>query len=132
MEMAVFILIVVGCVLCYVLSTSYNQRIKEKYCTECVNWCQSAIIAVLLTATLLTIDENTFWIFLLLTIGSAGISAWLTYRKMLICGATPKEAGLGSIAQVAFAISIAAAIVFVIVLFFCSSEKKRRKKRRRR
>lgn len=131
MEIVVFILVVIGWVLCQTLSTSYNQRIKEKYCTGCINWCWSVIIAVLLTATLLTIEEDTFWIFLLLTIGSAGLSAWLTYRKMLMKGATPKEAGLGSIAQVAFAISIAAAIVFIIFLFFCGSDKKRRKKRRR-
>lgn len=127
MEIVVFILIVIGCVLCHKLSTSYNQRIEEKYCKGCINWWWSVIIAVLLTATLLTIGENTFWVFLLLTIGSAGLSAWLTYRKMLIWGATSKEAGLGSIAQVASAIGIAAAIVFIIFLLFGGSSKKRRR-----
>lgn len=127
MEIVAFILIVIGCVLCHKLSASYNQRIEEKYCKGCITWWWSVIIAVLLTATLLTIGENTFWFFLFLTVGSAGLSAWLTYRKMLIWGATSKEAGLGSIAQVASAIGIAAAIVFVILLLFDGSRKKRRR-----
>lgn len=127
MEIVVFILIVIGCALCHKLSTSYNQRIEEKYSNGCINWWWSVIIAALLTATLLTIGENIFWFFLLLAIGSAGLSAWLIYRKMLIWGATSKEAGLGSIAQVASAIGIAAAIVFIIFLLFGDSSKKHRR-----
>ena len=127
MEILILTLIVIGIILCHKLSTSYNQKIKEKYCEGCINWCWSVMIAVLLAATLLTIGDNPFWIFLLLTIGSAGLSAWLTYRKMLVWGATTKEAGLGSIAQVASAIGIAAAIVFIILLLFGGSRKKRRR-----
>lgn len=62
MEIVVFILIVVGCVLCHKLSTSYNDRVKEKYCMGCINWWWSAAIAVLLAATMLTIGEQIFWI----------------------------------------------------------------------
>lgn len=127
MEILILTLIVIGIILCHKLSTSYNQKIKEKYCEGCINWRWSVMIAVLLAATLLTIGDNPFWIFLLLTIGSAGLSAWLTYRKMLVWGATTKEAGLGSIAQVASAIGIAAAIVFIILLLFGGSRKKRRR-----
>ena len=83
MEIVVFILIVVGCVLCHKLSTSYNDRVKEKYCMGCINWWWSAAIAVLLAATMLTIGEQIFWIFIVLTLCSALLSAWLAYRQMI-------------------------------------------------
>jgi len=128
MDIVVFILIVIGCVLCRKLSTSYNQQVEEKYCEGCINWWWSITIAVLMAATLLTIGENTIWLFLILTLCSAGLSAWLSYKKMIGWGATAKEAGLGSAAQVASAIGIAAAIIFILFLIFGGSSKKCRRR----
>jgi hypothetical protein len=81
MEIVVFILIVMACVLCHKLSTSYNQQIEEKYCQGCSNWWWSAAIVALLAATILTIGEHSFWIFLLLTVGSADLGACFATRK---------------------------------------------------
>lgn len=128
MEIVVFILIVVGCVLCHKLSTAYNQKIEEKYCQGCINWWWSVAIAVLLAATLLTIGENLFYLFLLLTVATASLSAWLCHKKMIGWGATTREAGWGSAAQVASALGIAAAIIFVLLLLFGGSGKKRRRR----
>ena len=127
MEIVVFIIIVVGCVLCHKLSTSYNDRVKEKYCMGCINWWWSAAIAVLLAATMLTIGEQIFWIFIVLTLCSALLSAWLAYRQMINWGASSKEASLGCLAQVASAIGIAATILLVLLLLFGGSSKKRRR-----
>ena len=121
MEIVVFILIVVGCVLCHKLSTCYNDRVKEKYCMGCINWWWSAAIAVLLAATMLTIGEQSFWIFIAL------LSAWLAYRQMINWGAPSKEAVFGGLAQVASAIGIAATILLVLLLLFGGSSKKRRR-----
>lgn len=128
MEIVVFVLIIITCVLCHKLSTAYNELIKEKYCEGCINWWWSITIAVLLTATLLTIGENTFWIFLLLTLGAAGLSAWLCHKKMISWGATSKEAGLGGIVQVTSSIGIAAAIIFILGWICSNSNKKRRRR----
>lgn len=128
MEFVALVFLVIGIVLCHKLSASYNQRIKEKYCEGCINWWWSVVIAILLSAAFLTIGEDAFWLFLLLTVGSAGLSAWLTYRKMLAWGATSKEAGMGSIAQVASSVGIAAAITFAVFLIFGDSGKKRKRK----
>ena len=126
-EIAVFILAVIGCILCHSLATAYNQRIEKKYCRGCINW-WSAGVAVLLAAAILTIGEDSFWIFLLLVLCGAGVSAYLCYRKMIDWGATAKEAGLGSAAQVASVVGIAAAILFVLLLLFGGSSKKRRRR----
>ena len=128
MEIVVFVLIIIVCVLCHKLSAAYNERIEEKYCEGCINWWCSITIAVLLTATLLTIGENSFGIFLLFTVGVAILSAWFCYKKMIGWGATSKEAKLGCVAQVASAIGIAAAIIFILFLFFGGSSKKRRRR----
>ena len=128
MEIFVFIIIVVGIILCHKLSTAYNEKIEEKYCEGCINWWWSITIAVLLAATLLTIGENSFWIFLVLTVGASSLSAWLCYKKMIGWSATHKEAKLGCVAQVASAIGIAAAIIFILFLFFGGSSKKRRRR----
>ena len=127
MEIVVFILIVVGCVLCHKLSTSFNDRVKEKYCMGCINWWWSAAIAVLLAATMLTIGEQSFWIYIVLTICTALLSAWLAYRQMINWGAPSKEAVFGGLTQVASAIGIAATILLVLLLLFGGSSKKRRR-----
>ena len=131
MEIVVFILIVTGCILCHKLSTAFNQKIEEKYCQGCINWWWSVAIAVLLAATLLTIGEDLFTLFLFLTVAASSLSAWLCHRKMTGWGATTSEAGWGCVAQVASAIGIAAAIIFVLFLLFMlfgESEKKRRRR----
>ena len=127
MEFVVLFLIVIGVVLCHKLSIAYNEQIKSKYRVGCINWWWSVGIAVLLAATLLTIGENSFWLFLLLTLSLAGFSAWLCYKKMMAWGATTREAVWGSVSQVASAIGIAAAIVFILLLLFGGSNKKRRR-----
>lgn len=129
MEIAVFILIVIACILCYKLSKDYNQRMEDKYYKGCINWWWSVGTAVLAAAAIMTIGEATFWLFLFLALGIAGLSAWFTYKKMIGWGATSKEAGLGSAAQVASAVGVAALILFVIVLMFGDSGKKKRKRR---
>lgn len=128
MDLVVFILVVVGCILCHTLSTSYNQKVEGKYYQGCINWWWSVTTAVLLAGTFLTIGEETFQIFLLLTIGCACLSAWLCYQKMLSWGATAGEAGWGSVAQIASAIGIAAAILFILLIFFGGPSKKRRRR----
>ena len=129
MEIFVFILIVIACILCYKLSKDYNERMEDKYYQACINWWWSVATAVLAAAAILTIGETTFWLFLFLALGVAGLSAWFTYKKMISWGATSKEAGLGSAAQVASAVGIAALILFVILLLFGGSGKKKRKRR---
>ena len=128
MEITVFILIVIGVFVCHTLSTSYNERIEEKYCEGCINWLWSAVTAVLFVTSILTVGENAFSLFLLLTLGVAVLSAWLCYKKMTGWGATPREAKLGSIAQVASAVGIAAAIILILLLLFGGSKKKRRRR----
>ncbi len=130
MEILVLILIIIGCIICHTMSTSYNERIEEKYHQGCINWWLSVIIAVFLAATLLTIGDDYFCICLILTIVSVGISAVFTYRKMSSWGATSQESLLGSIAQVASAVGIAAAIILVLVVLFGGSDKKRKRRRR--
>ena len=129
MEIVVFILIVIVCILCYKLSKNYNQRIEDKYYKGCINWWWSVGTALLAAAAILTIGESIFWLFLFLTLGVAGLSAWCTYQKMISWGATSKEAGLGGAAQIASAVGIAALILFVIVLLFGDSGKKKQKRR---
>ena len=129
MEIVVFILIVIVCISCYKLSKDYNQRIEGKYCNGCINWWWSAATAVLATATLLTIGETIFLLFLFLALGVAWLSAWFTYKKMIGWGAIAKEAALGSAAQVASAVGIAALILFAILLLFGGSSKTKRKHR---
>ena len=128
MEVFVFILIVIGCILCHKLSTSYNRRMEATYGQGCINWWWSAAITLLLVGTLLTIGEDNFLLFLLLTVGCAALSAWLCYRKMTAWGASSNETAKGCAAQVASAVGIAAAILFVLFLLFGSSDKKRRRR----
>ena len=128
MNVAIFIVTVIGCILCHKLSTSYDQQVKQKYRRGCINWWWSAIVAVLLAATLLTIGEDLFWIFVALTVCCSVLSAFLAYRKMIGWGAASTEALLGSLAQVASAIGIAAGIIFIMFLLFGGSNKKRRRK----
>ena len=128
MEIAVLILVIVGCILCHKLSTAYNRKMEDKYYKTCINWWWSVAIAVLLAATLLTLGDDICKLFLALTIVAAGLSAWLCYRKMIGWGATAGEAGKGSVAQVASAIGIAAAILFVLLLMFGDSRKPRRRR----
>ena len=129
MEIVVFILIAIACILCYKLSKDYNQRMEDKYYKGCINWWWSVGTAVLAAVAILTIGETIFWLFLFLALGIAGLSAWLTYKNMIGWGATSKEAGLGSAAQVASAVGIAALILFVILLLFGGPSKKNRKRR---
>ena len=128
MNVVWFILAVIGCVLCHKLSADYDQYVKDKFHRGCISWGWSVVTAVLLTATLLTIGEDLFWLFLLLTIVCAALSAWITYRNMTAWGATSREAGVGGAAQVASAIGIAAAIIFLLALFLGGSKKKRRRR----
>lgn len=130
MEIIVLILIIIGIILCHKLSSTYNEKMEEKYGQGCINWLLSVITAVLLAATLLTIGEDYFWICLISTIVSTAISAGLTYRKMISWSATSQEAISGSVAQAASAVGIAAAIVFVVFLLFGGSDKKRKRRRR--
>ena len=127
MEIAVFILIVIVCILCYKLSKGYNERMEDKYHKECINWWWSVAIAVLTVSAILTIEESIFWLHLCLALAVAGLSALFTYKKMISWGAASKEAALGSVAQVASVVGIAALILFVILLLFGGSNKKKRK-----
>lgn len=130
MEIFILILIIIGCILCHKLSTSYNEHMEEKYCQGCINWWMSAITAVLLAFTILTIGEEYFWVCLISTIISSIISAFITYRRMSVWKASSDEIALGCLAQVVSAVGIAAAIVFVILLIFGGSDKKRKRRRR--
>lgn len=76
----------------------------------------------------MTIGEEVFGLFLVLTLVAAGLSAWLCYRKMIGWGATSGEAFAGSVAQVASAVGIAAAILLILFWLFGVSEKKRRRR----
>lgn len=128
MEIAVLIFIIIVIILCHKLSAAYSKRVEEKYGEGCINWWWSIGIASLLTAALLTIGQRAFWIFLLLTLGVAVLSAWFCYRKMIGWGAAAREAGLGGAAQMASAIGIAAAVVLILLLLFSGSGKKRRRR----
>ena len=122
------VIIIVGCVLCHKFATGYDEYIEDKYCKGCITWWWSVLTAVLLTATLFTDGGDIFWLFFLLTLGSAGLSGWVTYREMIGWGATSKEARIGGLAQIASAIGIAAAIIFILLLLFGGSSKKRRRR----
>lgn len=126
MEVIIFIIAVIFCILCYSLSSSFNESMKSKYRRGCINWVWSVVTAVLLTAALLTIGETLFWVFLPLTLLSAGVSAWLTYAEMTAWGASSRESALGAAAQAASAVGIAAAIVFVMLMLFGGKKKRRR------
>lgn len=126
MEIVVLILIIIGIVLCHKLSTSYNELVEDKYHQGCINWWWSAAIAVLLAVTILTIGEENFWLFLVVTLCISLFSAWLTYRNMIKWGASSNEALLGGLAQIGSAIGIAAAIIFILLLLFGGSRKKKR------
>ena len=128
MEIFVFILIVIGCVVCKKWSDFYNEQIENKYGAGCINWLWSIILAVLLTATFLTIGESAFWLFLLFTLGGAVLSVWLCYQKLLSWGATSEEAKLGGAAQAASVVGIAALLLFIILLVFGGTSKKRRRR----
>ena len=128
MEIIVFILIVIACVACHKLAKEYNRQMEDKYCQGCINWFWTVVVAVSLVATILTIGEETFWIFLLLTICLAALSVWLCSRKVKAWGASSKETVLGCAAQIASVIGIAAAIIFVMALIFGDSGKKRRRR----
>lgn len=130
MELFVLILIIIGCILCHKLSTSYNERMEEKYCQGCINWWMSVITAVLLAATILTIGEEYFLICLISTIISSIISAFITYRRMSVWKATSDEIVLGCLAQIASSVGVAAAIVFIILLLFGGSDNKRKRRSR--
>ncbi len=130
MEVFVFILIVIGFILCYKLSKTYNERMEEKYCQGCINWWMSALTAVLLAATVLTIGQEYFLICLIAAIISAVISVVLTYKRMTVWKATSDEIVLGCLAQTASAVGIAAAVVFLVLVLFGGSDNKRRRRRR--
>ena len=129
MEIFVFILVVIACILCYKLSKDYNERIEDKYYKQCINWWWSVATALLTVAAVLTIGEDIFWLHAILALSVAALSSWFTYRKMISWGATPKEAGFGCAAQIASSVGIAALILFVIILLFGGSSKKKRKRK---
>ena len=128
MELIVFVIVVIACIVCYKLSTSYNQHIEDKYYQGCINWLWSVITAVLAVITVGFAEDVAFYIFLVLTIVSLLLSIWMSFKRMIRLGATTKEARLGSAAQAASTVGIAAAIIFFLLLFFGGSNRKKCKR----
>ena len=74
MEIAIFIIAVIGIVLCYKLSTLYNRQVEKKYGQGCVNWWMSVANAILAVITFGFAEDIWFYVFLVLTIGLVVIS----------------------------------------------------------
>ena len=127
MEIAVFVVIVIFCILCYKLSDSFNQQTEKIYGQGCVNGGWSLLTAVLIAVALFTIGEKQFWLFAVLSLCSVGVSAWCAYEKMISLEAPPEDALKGALAQAASSVGIAAAIIFMLFLFFDHNQKRRRR-----
>lgn len=128
MEIAVFILIIAGCILCHLFSKKFNEEIEDKYGQGCVSVWWSVIIAVLTVATLFASESEHFWIFCLLAVIFAVIGGCSSYNKVLDLGGTQKEALSGFFAQLAGAVGITATILFILIVIsgFSSRRRKRR------
>lgn len=131
MNIVTGLLVALGCYLCYKFSTSFNDRMEEKYSQNCYNlW--TVVLVICIIASLLYWGTENFWLPFIITIVFGFIAAWSAYSKMLACGATAEEALLGGLSQIAFGIGFAAAIFFVIIMLarFDSRHGRRGRKRR--
>ena len=127
MEIAIFIVAVIGIVLCYKLSTSYNRQVEKKYGQGCVNWWLSVANAILAVITFGFAEDIWFYIFLMLTIGLVVISLLIAYKTMIGWGSSKQEAWKACAAQFGSTVGIAAAILLVLLLLFGGSNRRKRR-----